>query len=91
MKIGGYALEEIVNMMAGDFAQGLAELKRMLKRYKDDGEAQEIARRLEAGEKMEALEELRALADSRKLEDSGASGSLPGGNYRRAERTEQAR
>lgn len=94
MKISGYVLEELVGKMEADFAQGLSELAALLKRYADDAEAKDIAQRLEKADEKErkaAIEEMKELAHLRKLENSGASGSLPFGDYRRKETPAQTR
>lgn len=88
MKISGYVLEELAGRLEGDFAQGLSELKALLKRYADDTEAKEMAQRLEKAEKKErkaVLEEVKELAHLRKLENSGGSATLP--FYRKKEGT----
>ncbi len=94
MKISGYVLEELVEKIEGEFAQGLSELTALLKRYADDAEAKDIAQRLEKADKKERkiiLEEAKELAHLRKLENSGGSGTLPFGDYRRKETPAQTR
>jgi len=77
MRISGYVLEDAAERLNENLEAGLAELKGLLIKYKDDSEVKEIAQRLEKTGAKSEIEELKNLAQLRKLENSGGATSLP--------------